>query len=63
MNRNRTIVLRLRAESPDGAEGEGLITYAPDDKDYASVLEHLGGLEPGMSKPVPPWPDPPQESD
>jgi hypothetical protein len=57
MRADRTIVLRLRAETEDGATGEGYFTYAPTDTDYESVLRHLGGLEPGESKPVPPWPD------
>lgn len=57
MRADRTIVLRLRAESEDGATGEGHFTYAPGDKDYGAVLRHLGGLEPGHSKAVPPWPD------
>lgn len=57
MQDDRTIVLRLRAETEDGATGEGYFTYAPDDENYESVLGHVGGLEPGQSKPVPPWPD------
>lgn len=57
MQEDRTIVLRLRAESEDGATGEGYFTYASGDKDYESVLRHVGGLVPGQSKPVPPWSD------
>ena len=57
MTADRTIVLRLRAETEDGARGEGQFSYAPADEAYRSVLDHLGGLEPGESKPVPPWPD------
>ena len=57
MDADRNIALRLRAETDDGAVGEGYFTYAPTDKDYESVLRHIGGLEPGESKPVPPWPD------
>ena len=57
MQADRTLVLRLRAETEDGATGEGYFTYAPGDVDYAPVLQHVGGLEPGESKPVPPWPD------
>lgn len=57
MRADGTIVLQLRAETDDGAIGDGYFTYAPTDKDYDSVLEHLGGLKPGESKPVPPWPD------
>ena len=56
MNADRTIALRLRAETDDDAEGEGYFTYSPTDTDYESVLRHIGGLEPGESKPVPPWP-------
>jgi hypothetical protein len=57
MKEDGTIVLRLRAESDDGAIGEALFTYAPDDEQYDEILTHLGGLEPGESKAVPPWPD------
>lgn len=58
MKEDGTIVLRLRAETDDGASGEALFTYSPADKDYASILRHLGGLEPGATKLVPPWPNP-----
>ena len=58
METDGTIVLRLRATAPGGVRGEGYFRYPPGDKDYESVLEHLGGLRPGESKPVPPWPDP-----
>ncbi|HEU4412979.1 MAG TPA: hypothetical protein VFS43_47495 [Polyangiaceae bacterium] len=33
------------------------VTYAPTHPEYASVLRHVGGLRPGESKGVPPWPD------
>lgn len=55
MRDDGTIVLRLRAESDDGAIGESLFTYAPDDDNYQSILDHIGGLTPGENKPVPPW--------
>jgi hypothetical protein len=51
-----TIELSLRAEGPGGIVGHGRMTYAPSDKDYQMVLEHLGGLKPGETKLVPPWP-------
>jgi hypothetical protein len=57
MKNDGTISLRLRAETDDGAEGEALFTYPPSHEDYSSILDHLGGLEPGASKPVPPWPE------
>jgi len=57
MNQDGTIVLQLRAEGDDGTVGDALFTYPPTHEDYKMILEHLGGLEPGQSKPVPPWPD------
>lgn len=57
MKEDGTIILRLRAETDDGAVGETLLTYSPTDKDYEAILQHLGGLKPGENKPVPPWPD------
>jgi hypothetical protein len=55
MDPDGTIVLQLRAESP-GAVGDAQLRYPPSHKDYNDVLTHLGGLKPGESKPVPPWP-------
>lgn len=55
MKADGTIILMLRAEGP-GAIGDAMITYPPSHKDYKDVLQHLGGLKPGESKPVPPWP-------
>jgi hypothetical protein len=57
MGTDRTITLRLRAVGPDGLEGEGFFVYPPSHEQYQDVLDHLGGLEPGQSKPVPPFPD------
>lgn len=49
-----TIVLKLRAEHP-GFVGVGELRYPVDHPKYFEVLEHLGGLEPGETKPVRPW--------
>lgn len=57
MDRDGTIVLDLRAEDEGGAVGVGRLVYPPAHPQYQRVLEHLGGLEPGQSKPVPPFPD------
>ncbi len=57
MGPDGTIELRLRATGPGGMVGEGFLTYSPSDPQYAGVLRHLGGLKPGESKSVPPWPD------
>ena len=52
-----TIELRLRAAGPGGMVGEGFLTYAPSDPQYAEILRHLGGMKPGETKSVQPWPD------
>jgi hypothetical protein len=54
MEPDGTIVLRLRAVSPK-AIGDALLRYPPDHPQYKSILDHLGGLQPGESKPVPPF--------
>lgn len=51
------IVLRLRATDGEGRVGEGQFRYARGTPDCEEVLRHAGGLEPGQSKPVQPWPD------
>jgi hypothetical protein len=51
-----TIVLTLRAEGSQGAVGDGQLVYAPSNKDYAAIVQHIGGIKPGEIKPVPPWP-------
>jgi hypothetical protein len=54
MEPDATIILRLRAASPT-AIGDALLRYPPDHPQYKSILDHLGGLTPGESKPVPPF--------
>lgn len=56
MDPDGTIVLMLRATAP-GIVGDARITYPPSHAEYRNVLAHLGGLKPGESKSVPPWPD------
>jgi hypothetical protein len=57
MTKDGTIILRLRSKSPDGSIGEAQLVYPKDHKQYSEILKHLGGLKPGESKSVPPWPD------
>ena len=56
MRPDGTILLQLRAEADDGTIGDSLLEYPRGHKRYKMVLDHLGGLDPGQEKPVPPWP-------
>jgi hypothetical protein len=61
MEEDGTIVMRLRAEDPvRGAVGDALFRYSPQHPSYSMILRHLGGLEKGETKPVPPWPSVPR---
>jgi membrane-bound lytic murein transglycosylase B len=55
MKADGTIQLMLRAEG-GGAVGDALLVYPKTHPKYEYVLKHLGGLKPGQSKPVPPFP-------
>jgi hypothetical protein len=48
---NGTLVLDLFNPAP------AQLTYPPTHPEYANTLRHLGGMRPGESKSVPPWPD------
>lgn len=50
-----TVVLDLRAIA-GGGQGEARMVYPPSHPRYREIVEHLGGLKPGETKPVPPWP-------
>ena len=57
MREDGTIVLDLVAET-GSTRGQARFIYPPDHEQYEEVVRHLGGLEPGRTKPVPPWPGP-----
>ena len=54
-----TLVLDLRATDAEGRgiRGDARFYYPKSHPRYEKVLRHLGGLAPGETKPVPPWPD------
>ena len=56
MEADGTIVLQLRAEGAGGSIGDALMRYPVGHPQYREILQHLGGLEKGQSKPVAPWP-------
>jgi hypothetical protein len=49
-----TITLHLKSLWPDAHEDSDL-TFAPDDPQYNEIKRHLGGIDPGQSKPIPPF--------
>ena len=56
MQEDGTISLHLRLSS-DGKNVDDTLTYKTTDRGYDNVLRHLGGLNPGESKPFSPWKD------
>lgn len=50
-----TLILSLRAEGDGGMVGHGQFTYKPEEAKYQEIIDHIGGITPGESKPVPPW--------
>ncbi|MFN7987855.1 MAG: hypothetical protein U0529_10305 [Thermoanaerobaculia bacterium] len=49
------IVLDLRASDGRGILGDGRVVVPAGDPRFRGLLDQLGGLEPGETKPVPPW--------
>jgi hypothetical protein len=33
----------------------GVLAYHRGDPQYARIISHIGGIQPGQKKPVPPW--------
>jgi hypothetical protein len=56
MEEDGTLVLMLRATGPGPAVGDALLRYPPSHPGYQKMLNHLGGLKPGETKLVPPFP-------
>lgn len=55
MRPDGTLELQLRATDGKGLVGDGLLVYPPSHPKYAEVLQHLGQMKPGETRPVPPW--------
>lgn len=49
-----TLVLNLRAQTGP-ALGDAQLTYPPSHAEYSKILEHVGPIAPGQTKPVKPW--------
>lgn len=63
MTQDGTIILDLRPEGPGGMIGDARLVYPRGHQQYDEIVKHLGGLWPGESKPVPPWPEKQERSD
>ncbi len=55
MDEDRNLILDLYAREPR-AHGSARFVYSPDHADYQEILDHVGGLTPGESKLVRPFP-------
>lgn len=55
MAADRGIVLHLRS-LPPGPIAETVASYKPTDAKYKEMIDHVGGLAPGETKMLPPWP-------
>lgn len=58
MHDDLSINMILHFDLP-GMMGDSLVTFNPGDPQYQDVIRHLGGISPGESKLVEPWPDTP----
>src|SRR5882757_9627116 len=56
MSADGTITVYLD-RTAGGGHAQGTFTYKTDDPDYEKTLKHIGGLKPGETKPVKPWPN------
>jgi hypothetical protein len=62
MQPDGSIAVRVRIAR--GSDQEAVLVLYPGDSNYQRMIEHIGGLMPGESKPIPPWPDqPPRKED
>jgi hypothetical protein len=58
MLQNGTILVGV--PGPDsGLRAQAVLMVEPGDSNYQAIIDHVGGLKPGETKPIPPWPDPP----
>src|SRR3569832_2995132 len=62
MHADGTILIGV-STGGSGDRAQAVMQLKPGDTQYQPVLDHIGGLKPGETKPIPPWPEPaPQHS-
>jgi hypothetical protein len=52
-------VILVGVGGPDGLRARAVLMVEPGDTNYQAIIDHVGGLKPGETKPIPPWPDQP----
>jgi len=50
MSADGTITLNF-----NGPAAQGVLAYKRSDPQYARIFSHIGGIQPGERKPIPPW--------
>ncbi|HEY4264956.1 MAG TPA: hypothetical protein VGM72_06530 [Micropepsaceae bacterium] len=55
---NGTILVGV-GDTDSDTRARAVLMVEPGDSTYQSIIDHVGGLKPGETKPIPPWPDPP----
>src|SRR5258706_12497921 len=55
MLENGTILIGIRGPAPDGPL-QAVLMVEPGDTNYQQIIDHIGGLRPGETKSIPPWP-------
>ena len=58
MLNNGTILIGVGGDGP-AARAQAVLEIHPGDTNYQMIIDHVGGLKPGETKPIPPWPDSP----
>ena len=54
-----TILVGVPGPEPD-SRARAVLMVEPGDTNYQPIIDHVGGLKPGETKSIPPWPDSPQ---
>ena len=54
---NAAHIARISARGKKREVPAGDVLVEPGDNNYQQIIDHVGGLKPGETKSIPPWPD------